>query len=93
MVIRINSDFGSGQTVDSRVAVDAAKEVVSHSLGIEDALLLLDMLGLIPAQPGNEPTDLKATKQKLDLVSRRERTRKSKLEAMGVTPEEIGDIE
>lgn len=87
------TDFSCGQTIDPKVAYQAAKAVVDHSQGIDDALLLLDMLGLVNPQPGNEPTKLTATKQKLNLISRRERSRKAKLESMGVTPEEIGDVE
>jgi hypothetical protein len=51
---QIKTDLGGATTIDHRVAVKAAKSVVINSTSVPDAQLLLDMLGLIPAQPGYE---------------------------------------
>lgn len=89
-------DFGSATTVDPRVAKQAAKAVVQHSAGTDDALLLLDMLGLIDPLPGNEPTDLNKTKHAIGLETRRKRKaerKESELKKLNATAEEIGEIE
>lgn len=90
------SDFGSGTTIDPRIAKQAAKTVAKRSVGIDDAVLLLDMLGLIPPQPGNEPTDLRTTKHKINLETRRLRKAQYKenlLNKLNATAEEIGEVE
>lgn len=51
---KVNNDFGM-LGVDQPVAEAAAKAVVSNSHSTEDALLMLDVLGLIPPQPGYLP--------------------------------------
>ena len=43
-----------GETLDKKVVLKAAKAVVVHADTSEYAKLLLDMLGIIPPQPGNE---------------------------------------
>lgn len=49
-----------GESLDERVVYKAALIVASNALGIEDGKLLLDMLGLIEPQEGNEPQNRKA---------------------------------
>ena len=92
----LQHNFGSGMVVDSKVAKQATNTVVVNSSGTEDAILLLDMLGLIPPQPGNEPKELGKTKAKINLDGRRERTKQRKqeqLDKMNVTPEEMGEVD
>ena len=91
----MKSDFGSGTTIDPHVAKQAAKAVVQHSVGTDDALLLLDMLGLIDPLPGNEPKDHVKAQRASSLETRRDRTarKKAQLKKLNATPEEIGEVE
>jgi hypothetical protein len=92
----VKSDLGSGTTIDPHVAKKAAKAVAQHSHGVDDALLLLDMLGLIDPLPGNEPKDLSKTQRANSLETRRERVKKRKedeLKRLNATAEEIGEVE
>lgn len=88
-------DFGSGTTIDPRVSKQAAKTVVQRSEGIDDALTLLDMLGLIDPLPGNEPKDLQKTQRAAGLETRRDRKarKKDELKKLNATAEEIGEID
>jgi hypothetical protein len=60
----ITSDMGSGVRIDPEIAHAAARVVALKSMNTGDALLLLDMLGLIPTQPGFEPVDLSKSKSR-----------------------------
>jgi hypothetical protein len=93
---KILNEFGYGSSLDPLVARSAARGVVINSDGVEDALTLLDMLGLIPAQAGNEATELHETKMAIQKASRKERKERRKqeqLEKIGATAEEIGEVE
>lgn len=82
--IRIRGDFGSGQSIDEEVAKAAARKVVNDSQSTEEALLFLDMLGLIPPQEGYEvkiPKKKGGQKYKKPKVDRLENVR----------PEEYGE--
>jgi len=87
--IRINSDFGSGISVAPEVAKVAARAVALNTTGTDDGRLLLDMLGLIPAQPGFEIVSHTGRKNEITAVARRAKRKKD----ANYTPEEIGEPE
>jgi hypothetical protein len=88
----LRHDFGGATTVRPEVAKLAAKAVVLNSTGTEDALALLDMLGLIQPRPGNEPLDLRSQQGKDRRATDRARRAQLELEKLGVTPQEIGEL-
>jgi len=96
----INSDFGSGTTIDPRVAQQAARAVAILVDNVDDARVFLDILGLIPPQPGFEPMDKRNVKNKRNQENYEMRklragfgkaSREEKYRKLGVTPEEIGE--
>lgn len=93
----INNDFGSC-AIDSEVAKIAAKAVCSNALDIDDARLILDILGLINPQPGYYPFDSEESKLERRRESyerkRREKViRDAKKSKLNATNEEIGEVD
>lgn len=97
------TDFGSGCTVDKKAAHLAAKTVTRNAEDTKDALFLLDMLGLIPPQPGYESITQNQYREKQRNSKRREEVRMrkrkereaieiAKLIEQGISPEEIGEV-
>ena len=87
--IRINTDFGSGITIDKRVAESAAKAVTHLVPDKEDATLFLDMLGLIPPQPGYEPNT--QFEYKKEQNKKREARKKQEKRYEDIQPFEYGE--
>lgn len=67
----------------------------------DESLLLLDMLGLIPPRPGNEPKEIRrregtkaerSEQNKREFAERRQ-VKKAKLEKNGYRPEEYGEVD
>lgn len=96
---QINSDFGNSITVDPRVALQAAKAVAIQVENVDDARVMLDMLGLIPPQPGFEEVSKKDDRNRLArdrlemkrLRGEKSKREKARMKKYGITPEEIGD--
>lgn len=78
--MNINSDFGHYIRVEQPIADIAAKAVCMNAESPRDALLLLDMLGLIPPQPGYEVKTIKES-QKEDAKRQRDEEKARKLES------------
>ena len=88
---QISGDFGYYEKVDHPVAVAAAKAVANLANGKAEAILFLDMLGLIAPQPGNEIVPHKRSAQVRR--ERQERIENETIRKLGVTPDEIGEDE
>lgn len=94
--IQIKARFGSGVTVDDGIAKLAAECAVRNSKSTEDALLLLDMLGLIPPQTPVvilqkdrlTPERKEARKRAREARIARE---KAKIKDLDLLPHEIGE--
>jgi hypothetical protein len=91
---QIKSHFGNGFTVDPQIALVAAKAVVLHATDTEDAVMLLDVLGLIPPQEGNEPSDRGKVIKEQYAQAKKDRKLSQvdvRLKKANVTLEEIGE--
>lgn len=90
---QINCDFGSGSTVAEYVGTSAARAVAINAIDTHDALLMLDMLGLVPPQPGNEIINQAKATRKAKEASKKLKKEDERLARYGVTLEEIGEDE
>lgn len=86
---QIRGDFGSGQGVSDLVAKAAARKVVTDAVSTDDATLLLDMLGLIPPQPGYEIKKVQKARGKGPRKSRAKHPQDKRI--ANVNPEEYGE--
>ena len=100
---KLTFDF-TWATIDPQVGEMAAKAVVINAKDPDEAILLLDMLGLVHPQAGNEPKkrvvvkaedDLDRERKKAQLKKTREESKKKikmeQLRAAGIEPHEIGE--
>src|SRR4028119_2103630 len=72
-----HSGLYSDYTIDDAVAEKAALTAMSLVDNVEDGILFLDMLGLIPPQPGNEPLT-RAEAKRIALTDQRRAARARK---------------
>lgn len=98
---KLISDFGSGVTLDPRVVRKAAIACVLRACDEEDAITMMDILGIIPPQPGNEIADKRTFKNEQTRETRKVRRellkelkakkKEEDMSRLGITPEEIGE--
>jgi hypothetical protein len=84
---QITGDFGYYEKIDKRVAIAAAKTVCLGANDTAEAILFLDMLGLLPPQPGNE----KVARRRNGSIERPRASEEETMERLNVRPEEIGE--
>ena len=100
---KLTFDF-TWATIDPRVGEKAAKAVAINADGPQEALFLLDMLGLVGPQEGNERKVRSQVKSKDDLArdrlraerrrvreANKEKERIEQLAARGIQPHEVGE--
>jgi hypothetical protein len=86
---KVKGDFGFYEKVDLPVAVAAAKAVCLKANDTAEALLFLDMFGLIDPLPENEPVKHKRSAQRRR--EKQEQIENDTMSRLGVSPEEIGE--
>lgn len=95
---QIRSEFGSGQSIDPKIARKAAECVARNAKSPSEALFFLDLLGLIDPLPENEVVILKKDRltpqrklARAEAKRKREEAELKRIQDLNIQPYEIGE--